>query len=85
MRKTPIEIAEQIAERVESVPWPLVAFLEKTRQENIRVHTYKTTDPEPDRLRHKNSPNVRELGTYKAGITTRDITQDVLEAMRVFR
>ena len=85
MKKTPLEIAEQIVFRVEGVPWPLTAFLEKTRAESLKVHTFKPEEEEAERMRRRSDPNIRELGTYTAGISVRDVTQDVLDVMRLFR
>ena len=76
-----VVLAETIQDRLSGLPygWKLTAFLERTRTETTKVHTFKDSDQECDRIRNRGK--WVEVGTYTASIGKVDLTTDVREAM----
>lgn len=79
-KQSPQAMAEVITERLHQVPWPLTVFLRRTRTESIQLHTFRSSDPECDRLRV--TPGYFEVGTYTMkGARNAQIVADITETM----
>ena len=76
----PIEMAEYIQALLDTVPGARTVFLRHKRSsQTLSIESYKTSDPEPDKLRK--TAGYYEVGTYGRGIATSDLVADILETM----
>lgn len=80
---TPVSLAEEILDRVDQWPWPVVVLLRSRRTGSVGIECYRQEDPAIDRLLKTNSPSVQYLlvGTYKRGAAHTDVVGDLLETM----
>lgn len=83
---TPLTFAEAIQDKLIAVPGDRTAFLKFRRNnQSFALETYLSNSPECDRLRSPSSSTrdvlYVEVGTYRKGISTRAITEDVTDAM----
>lgn len=76
---SPVLMAESILDKLDGVPWPIVAFLEKSRTESLRLHTYRSNDPEVDRL--NSTRNYYWIGCYQRGASKSQVVEDVSETI----
>ena len=80
----PIEMAEYIQALLDQVPGARTVFLRyKRASQTLAIESYKTSDPEPDKLRK--TAGYYEVGTYTRGAATSDLVADILETMGKIR
>lgn len=73
------EIAEALADRLDSSPWPITAFLVLDKQNSRPIlHAFKAQSPECERFRRANG--CREVGTYNRFVSFKDLKDDLMYA-----
>ncbi len=83
---SPLTFAEAIQDKLDTIPGDRTCFLKYRRKgESFSLETYLCNSPECDRLRAPSASdyNTRfiEVGTYRRGIATRALVEDVTDAM----
>ena len=78
-----VVLAESILDKLDGVPWPLVAFLELTHTQSVRLHTYRSNDPEVDRLNA--TKGYAWVGCYSRGASKSQVIEDINETMARIR
>lgn len=80
---SPVLMAESILDRLDGVPWPIVAFLQKSKTESVRLHTFRSNDPEVDRL--NSTKGYYWIGCYQRGASKSQVVEDISETMSRMR
>lgn len=82
----PLTMAESFVQKLEDIPGQRVLFLRYKRSgESFLAESFKTNDPECDKLRSPASSGKSiswlEVGTYSRGVTVRQVRDDISETM----
>lgn len=78
-----VSLAESIMNKLDQVPWPVVAFLELTHSQSVHLHTLRSNDPEVDRLNA--TKGYSWVGCYSRGASKGQVIEDLNETMARIR
>ena len=78
-----VSMAETILDKLDSVPWPMVSFLELTNSQSVRLHTFRSNDPEVDRL--NSTKGFHWVGCSSKGASKSQVVEDLNETMARIR